>query len=323
MSITAGFLIPLCAAAAIVSVATAQKGTNQPEQLSARDMFYHPVRVASASGGTPQKTLPADKGKSGAKRAPVEVATARDKPAGQTPTSTPQTQTPPQTLPESGRIIQAAVRKPAPTEGPALGLRYTIVKKGKEDAEVATDAIFHNADQVQVRIETNQPAYLYIITQGSSGTWKVQVPSDDAPGSNRVEAMRPYYFPPRDRDGNDQAFTFHDPKGTEKLFVIASREPVPDIQDQIYGLQGGKPKPAAQPEAAPLRQAAIIEARLNIPDNKIEQMRSLYSRDLIIERVNPDTTGDKVEKKEFAMYVVNPTGSPNSRLVADISLVHQ
>jgi hypothetical protein len=178
---------------------------------------------------------------------------------------------------------------------------------------------------VQLKVETNVPAYLYIITFGSSGTWKVQVPSADVPdGSNHLEAMRPYFFPPKDSKGNDQAFTFHDPKGAEKIFIIASREPVADIQDQIYGLKKGKPaKPAAQPDALPDRQPTMIQARLDLPNDKISAMREMYSRDLIIEKVNPDTTGDKVEKKEFAMYVVNPTGSKNSRLVADVSLEHQ
>ena len=314
MSLTSGFLIPLCATAALVGSAAAQQ---PPEQLSARDMFYHPVQEASASGGAPRKTVPADKGKSASKSTQVQVATAvRDKAPDRPVVSTSQPQTPTQTPADGGRIIPAAVRKtaPAPTEGPALGLRYTLVKK---DTEIATDTVFHTGDQVQLRIEANQAAYLYIISQGPSGTWKVQVPSADVPDSNHVESMRPYYFPSK-----DQAFGFHDPKGAEKLFIVLSREPVPDIQDQIYGLQG-KPTKAAQPEPPPQRQSAVIEARLNIPDNKISQMRELYSRDLIIEKVNPDTTGDKVEKKEFAMYVVNPTGSRNSRLVADIVLEHQ
>jgi len=313
---TSGFLIPAFAAV-FLSAAAAQ---NAPEQLGARDMFYHPVKVASAPAATPQKNPTPNKGKSGTtKTTPVEVASSRDSnPPERPPVSTTPTQTPD----GGGRIIQTAVRKTAvpPTEGPALGLRYTLVKKGKDGGEVATDTTFHTGDQIQIKIETNQAAYLYIVTQGSSGTWKVQVPSAETPnGGNRVEAMLPYYFP-----SGDLAFAFQDPKGAEKVFLVVSRDPVSDIQDQIYGLQGGKPKPAAEPQAAPpTRQPALIEARLNIPENRIQQMRNLYSRDLIIERVNPNTTGDKTDKKEFAMYVVNPSGSPNSRLVADISLVHQ
>jgi len=275
-------------------------------------MFYHPVQEETASAVPPRKTAP-DKGKSSTKGTVTQLATASRDKAPERP-SVPTS--PPPTPADGGHVIQAVARKtaPAPTQGPALGLRYTLLQK---DTEIATDTVFHTGDQVQLRIETNQPAYLYIISQGSSGMWKVQVPSADVPDSNHVEAMRPYYFP-----SEGQAFGFHDPKGAEKLFIIASREPVPDIQDQIYGLQG-KPTQKAQPQPLPTSQSAVVEARLNIPDNKISAMRELYSRDLIIERVNPDTAGDKVEKKEFAMYVVNPTGSPNSRLVADISMEHQ
>jgi hypothetical protein len=322
MSLTSVLLIPLCAAAAFVSAANAQKRQSEPEQLSARDMFYHPVKAATApAGGTPTKGASPGKGQGTTKGAPVEVATAKNTPP-QPPVSTSSpTSSVPQTLPGGGTIIQAAVRKAAPpASGQPLGLRYTLVKKGGNDAEVATDTVFHTGDQIQLKIETNVAAYLYIISQGSSGTWKVQVPSADTQnGSNRVEALRPYYFP-----SSDQAFTFRDPKGTEKLFVLVSREPLADIQDQIYGLQGGgQAKPVAEPEPLPKRQSTLIEARATIPEDRIERMRSMYSRDLIIEKVNPETTGDKTEKKEFAMYVVNPTGSANSRLVADISLVHQ
>jgi hypothetical protein len=49
----------------------------------------------------------------------------------------------------------------------------------------------------------------------------------------------------------------------------------------------------------------------------IGHMRKTYARDLILETVTPETSG---EKKEHAVYVVNPTGGPNSRLVADLSL---
>ncbi|MCX6626717.1 MAG: DUF4384 domain-containing protein [Candidatus Solibacter sp.] len=50
------------------------------------------------------------------------------------------------------------------------------------------------------------------------------------------------------------------------------------------------------------------------------RMRAVYARDLIIEKVDPNTPGDK---KETAVYVVNPSGSADSRVVADLHLVHQ
>ena len=58
----------------------------------------------------------------------------------------------------------------------------------------------------------------------------------------------------------------------------------------------------------------------NISNSAVDRMRNAYGRDLIIEKVDPNTPGDK---KETAVYVVNPTGSADSRVVADLHLVHQ
>jgi hypothetical protein len=57
-----------------------------------------------------------------------------------------------------------------------------------------------------------------------------------------------------------------------------------------------------------------------ISNSAVNRMRESYSRDLIVEKVDPATPGDK---KETAVYVVNPTGSADSRVVADLHLVHQ
>src|SRR4051794_14914845 len=124
MSFASRFLIPTCAAAGVLTFAVAQKG---PEQLSARDMFYHPVQESPSSGGA-RKTP--NTGKSGTKGA-VQVAPATRDKAPDRPQST-QTQVPNpavQTPADGGRVIPATVRKTAapPADNPALGLRYTLV----------------------------------------------------------------------------------------------------------------------------------------------------------------------------------------------------
>jgi hypothetical protein len=52
----------------------------------------------------------------------------------------------------------------------------------------------------------------------------------------------------------------------------------------------------------------------------VGQLREAYARDLIVEKITEDTPGDRKEK---AVYVVNPTGSDSSRVVADLILVHK
>ena len=52
-------------------------------------------------------------------------------------------------------------------------------------------------------------------------------------------------------------------------------------------------------------------------------MRKTYARDLIIEKVDENTPADRSDRKEKAVYVVNPTGSSASRVVADVRLAHK
>ena len=86
----------------------------------------------------------------------------------------------------------------------------------------------------------------------------------------------------------------------------------------IYSLQGKK-KAAAAP-AAPVQASKELIMAVNISNSAIDGMRTAYARDLIIEKVDSNTPGDK---KETAVYVVNPSGSSDSRVVADLHLVHQ
>jgi hypothetical protein len=135
-----------------------------------------------------------------------------------------------------------------------------------------------------------------------------------ADGNNRVEGWRPYTMPPATR------MVFDEQKGNERIFIVFSREPEDDLEKMIYSLQGGKTQPAAAPEAPPRPKQIMEYASLKIDDRTVGRLRNVYSRDLIIEKVDPKTPG---ERKETAVYVVNPTGSASSRVVADLNLVHE
>jgi hypothetical protein len=203
---------------------------------------------------------------------------------------------------------------------PPLGLRYTVLKLAADNTwvEVPADTVFHSGDRIRFAIESNAPGYLYIINQGSSGTWKPMFPSADVEdGNNRIEGWRPYNMPPQSR------LAFDTTAGTENLFIVFSREQESDLESMVYSLQGKKVSaaPAAGPAMdPPVHTSKELILAVNISNSAVDRMRASYSRDLIVERVNPSTPGDK---KETAVYVVNPSGSPDSRVVADLHLVHQ
>src|SRR5205823_3202029 len=117
---------------------------------------------------------------------------------------------------------------------------------------------------------TNSPGYLYIVNQGSSGTWKPIFPSPEvADGDNHVDGWHAYTMPPKSR------MVFDEQVGTEKLFIVFSREPEPEFENMIYSLPGSKgqtatppAQPASQPTAPPKRsKEMVISASLNIQDS--------------------------------------------------------
>jgi hypothetical protein len=294
--------------------------------LTARELFYSAASDAPPAAKPAPKAAP-PKNAMSPKKAPVApaqtAASAPPQPAApQTPAPQPAApqHTQPVALPDGATLVKASTpvaTAPAPSTGTPLGLKYTILKKSGDDmVEVPRDTVFHAGDKIQLSVQTNGPGYLYIISQGSSGTWKPMFPSPEvADGNNHVDGWNAVTYPPKTR------MVFDEQTGMEKIFIVFSRTPEAGLENMIYSLQsGGKAKPAAtRPEQNAPKQMVQI-AMANIDDATVGQLRDTYTRDLIIETVDEKTPG---EKKENAVYVVNPSGSSDSRVVADLKLVHQ
>jgi len=277
----------------LVGTALAAAGSAQEKSknLTARQLFYASVQ-APAPAAQPEAPKPAPKPVASRPQRtapkPVEVARAEERPA--------------------------SVSRVAAASGPPLGLRYTILKvTGGSSVEVAPDTVFHAGDRIQLKVEANNPGYLYIINQGSSGTWKPIFPSSEIDnGNNKVESLHAYTLP-----SEEHRMVFDETAGSEKLFIILSRQPEPDLEKMIYSLQSKRATDKSDDTTPASRQMIMASS---IDNATVSRMRSSYARDLVIEKVTPATPG---EKKETAVYVVNPTGSSSSRVVADLNLVHQ
>ena len=99
---------------------------------------------------------------------------------------------------------------------------------------------------------------------------------------------------------------------------MLSRVPEPDLERLIYALRKGA-KPASAPAGS--NEPRPLVASL-IDDDTVGNLRRTYSRDLVVEKVD-DQTNDSTGKKEVAVYVINPSGSADSRVVADLVLEHR
>lgn len=300
-------LFALCGAALAQETAT--------PQMTARELFYN-AQTASTPQAAPttagsKSATPKTKPQAAKAARPVSTLAPAPEPAPAPVAVAERLQSAP---PEAARIVPAAASLSQP-----LGLKYSILKSSGDEnqmAEVAPATVFHSGDHIRFNVETNSSGFLYIFTRGSSGTWQVLFPSPSVEsGSNRVEGFHSYTMPPGHR------FTFDEQPGTEKLFLVLSRTPVPDLENLMYSLQKGQMEPAADPaRPKPESEGKTLVAGLSIDDSTVGRLRDAYSRDLIIEKVDEATPGDRKEK---AVYVVNPHGSADSRVVADLQLVHQ
>jgi hypothetical protein len=276
------------------------------KQLTARELFYAAAPAPAARTGTAR---PPAKRSTATPAKPVEIARADNRPAAPRTTASVSQPVAAQPVP---------VTAPMPASGaPPLGLRYTVLKLAADNTgtEVPNDTVFHAGDRIRFSVEANAAGYLYIVNQGSSGNWKPMFPSAEIEdGNNHIEGWRPYTMPPKSR------LAFDSTVGTENLFMVFSLQPEADLESMIYSLQGKKKAAAAAAPEAPVQASKELILASNISNTAVDRMRAVYARDLIVEKVDPNTPGDK---KETAVYVVNPTGSADSRVVADLHLVHQ
>lgn len=269
-------------------------------KLTARELFYSAVDAPAAAAHKAEKPAPKPKPARHKSAPAVEETASGRAPATPAPTSS-------QPVP----VMNAAYRPQGPR--PALGLRYTILKKsGDQPVEVGASTVFHAGDRIRLAVEANDDGYLYVVNQGSSGTWKLLFPSPEIKdGDNRIQKRVRYEIP------SGYTFTFDEQSGEEKLFIVLSRQPEPDLERLIYSL-GNEGKPAVEKPA--VEKPKMLLASAAFGDDVIGRLRNTYARDLIVEKVDDEQAGPKQEK---AVYAVNPTGSADSRVVADVTLKHQ
>jgi Domain of unknown function (DUF4384) len=201
--------------------------------------------------------------------------------------------------------------------GPPLALRYSLLKQhaGGEYAEVSPDTVFRSGDRIRVSLEANDTSYLYIVQQGSSKAWNVLFPSSEIDeGSNHIERSRRYTIPAGGR------FVFDEQAGTEKLFIVLSRRPEPDLEKMIYDLSGKSPTPAATPAD---RKPKMVLAQNRIDDSLVNRLRSqMVARDLVFEKVDDDKPAP-TGAREKAMYYSTQDRTARARIVVDLNLRHQ
>lgn len=307
------------AAVTLIVVGLSTLWAQSSSKLTARELFYTPVAPPKSSSA--KKTTP--KQQASAKQSPA-AKTSPAKPAG-TPgpeREVQQVQLASQQDPEVDPGEMRFMTVGSPSAVP-LGLRYSILKYGGDDEaiEVDPDMVFRSGDRIRLRVQVNDTGYLYVVTQGSSGNWRVLFPSaEQEDGSNRVMRGRSYDIPRRTR------FVFDEQPGAEKLFLVLTRMPESDLDKLIYNLENPQEAaPAADPAKPKAMPTMLAMNNATVSDDLVNRMRGkVIARDLVFEKVNEDKPSPQSKRDpEKAVYVANPSREASARLVVDIQLKHR
>ncbi|MBD0372162.1 MAG: DUF4384 domain-containing protein [Pyrinomonadaceae bacterium] len=160
--------------------------------------------------------------------------------------------------------------------GPALGMGYTLYMRDSNGEAVRVDPSrsFRTGERVRILLETNTDGYLYIFNTTDNGDPVMIYPDvrlDD--GGNYIEAHVPIEIPSREeQDENFRWFTFDNKPGTERLYIVFSRDPLPGvpIEDDLvkYCGQGGQNCPWRPSASLWAQVKAGMNARVQVARSK-------------------------------------------------------
>lgn len=114
-----------------------------------------------------------------------------------------------------------------------IGLGYSLYMRDTngDAVRIDPDRTFRTGDRVRLLLEANADAYLYIFTSTDNGDPEMIYPDvrlDDA--GNYVEAHVPTEVPSStEADERFRWFTFDATPGTEHLYIVVTREPLPGV----------------------------------------------------------------------------------------------
>ncbi len=280
-------------AATLVSVALVSAQESEGPRLTAREIFYG-AKPAAPPAPAAVKTTPAPK-------APGRKIPEISRPA-QPPTEIP---------------LQLAAQTTSEKAGLAMRWTITQLMPDGNKKEVPITKTFKSGDRINVRVEVNDFGYLYILARGSSGKWSPLFPSKEvANGDNRVGPNIPYTLP------TGFVFRFDEQPGEERIFIVFSRKPEPDFDGLIYKVAPDRDSKPSTTRPAP---GIILASNTMIGDPFVDRVRTMYARDLIVEKVEGEvkTSSNSVGPRfEHAAYVASKRGD-EPRVTAEVSLVHK
>lgn len=158
----------------------------------------------------------------------------------------------------------------------AIALGYTIFMRDVNGRAVRVDPRreFHNGDRIRISLETNTDGYLYVFHTENDGPPQLLFPDARLEGGeNWIEAHVPVDIP-SDLEADERLrwFQFYGNAGVERLYVVVTREPLPEVpvgEALISFCTANKDKcPWRPPAPAWLQVQQVAKAEVRIVTSK-------------------------------------------------------
>jgi len=168
-------------------------------------------------------------------KAKEPISTAKEKEKAPAPAGKSQESTP--SVPTKEQV--AVVKEPTPpvVAGP-LTLKMNIIGQRKEAEGQYTEilvnegSVLRSLDNFQVHMETNRPAYVYILVYDSQGRAGQIFPDPKIDRPGFVEGGRKLVVPAK-----DLWFWLDESSGTETIYVLATEKPMADIHGLLAKME--------------------------------------------------------------------------------------
>jgi len=215
---------------------------------------------------------------------------------------------------------------PGMKTGQRLGLGLTLFTRDQNGLAVRVDPSheFHKGDRVRVLLETNSDGYLYIFNTTDNGQPVMIYPSPELDeAGNFIQSHVPFEIPSSAAtEERLRWFTFDENAGTERLYFVFTREPLPGvpIEDDLiaYCRQSGRgcswrPNPELW---------VMLQKDMNAPVKTDKSQK--YGRAQTVVEKDATTRGIGLSQQDPEPSVITMSvSSSGNTLVTSLDLVHK
>lgn len=212
-----------------------------------------------------------------------------------------------------------------PVNAPRLGLGLTLFMRDSNGLAVRVDPdhVFRKGDRVRVLLETNADGYLYIFNTTNDGPATMIYPDADLDeAGNYLQAHVPFEIPTSlATEERLRWFAFDENAGTERLFLVFTREPLGGIpiDDELIALcRDSKESCPVKPNA---EVWASVQKELQQPLMTDKKQQNGQAE--TVSEQQATTRGLGLAKDDPQPSLVMMASSPRPTLVAILDLIHK